>query len=323
MNGDPLVARLEAVDLREVWHHEAHHFTPWLLNNADTLAEALGMELELERAEHPVGDFSLDLIGTDLATGDRVIIENQLADTDHSHLGQLLTYAAGTDAAAVVWIARNFREEHRRALDWLNERTDSETRFFGVAARVWRIGDSAPALQFNVVAAPNDWGKRVRSTAAAQQRGEGRRPLYFEFWSLLTDAIVERGHGWCRRGRQGSASWINFSIGAPHGTVFGMCFPRNSLRSELYFRSPEQVEPWGSFEYFLRHREALETSYGGPLEFEALEGKKASRIADYRPGSIEDADSWPEFIDWFIDAQTRLRAAVEAVQGSRRSTSDH
>ncbi|WP_112133745.1 DUF4268 domain-containing protein [Glycomyces dulcitolivorans] len=313
MNGDPLVARLEAVDLREIWHHEAHHFTPWLLNNADALAEALGMELELEQAEHPVGDFSLDLIGTDAATGDRVIIENQLADTDHGHLGQLLTYAAGTDAAAVVWIARNFREEHRRALDWLNERTDSDTRFFGVAVRVWRIGDSAPALQFNVVAAPNDWGKRVRSTAAAQQRGEGKRPLYLEFWEQLTNAISQRGHGWCRPGRRNSVNWIDFSTGAPRGTQYGMSFTRDSLRSELYLHNREQIEPSTSFERFLERREALETHYGSSLEFEALEGRKASRIADYRPGSIEDTDAWPEFIDWFIDAQRRLRAAVETV----------
>jgi hypothetical protein len=316
LNGDPLIARLEAVDLREVWHHEAHHFTPWLLNNADTLAEALGMELELERAEHAVGDFSLDLIGTDIATGDRVIIENQLADTDHNHLGQLLTYAAGTEAAAVVWIARKFREEHRRALDWLNERTDSDTRFFGVAVRVWRIGDSAPALQFNVVAAPNDWGKRVRSTAAAQQRGEGKRPLYLDFWGRLTDAIAQRGYGWCRPGRRNSVNWIDLPTGAPRGTQFGMSFTRDSLRSELYLHNRERIEASASFESFLERREALEASYGGPLEFEALEGRRASRIADYRPGSIEDTDAWPEFVNWFIDAQTRLRAAVEVVRAS-------
>lgn len=313
MDSNPLISRLEAVELREVWQHEAHHFTPWLLNNADTLAEALGMDLELEQAEHSVGDFSLDLIGTDLSTGDRVIIENQLADTDHNHLGQLLTYAAGTDAVAVVWIARHFREEHRRALDWLNERTDSETRFFGVALRVWRIGDSAPALQFDVVAAPNNWGKRVRSTAAAQQRGEGKGPLYLEFWGQLTNAIAERGHKWCRPGRRNSVNWIDLSTGAPRGTQYGMSFSRDSLRSELYLHNREQIEPSMSFERFLERREALETSYGRSLKFEALEGRKASRIADYRLGSIEDTDAWPEFIDWFIDAQRRLRAAVETV----------
>jgi len=316
MNGDPLIARLEAVDLREVWQHEAHHFTPWLLDNADALSEALGMELELERAEHPVGDFSLDLIGTDRSTNERVIIENQLAGTDHKHLGQLLTYAAGTDAAVVVWIASGFREEHRRTLDWLNERTDSDTRFFGVAVHVWRIGDSAPALQFDVVATPNDWGKRVRSTAAAQQRGEGKGPLYFEFWSRLTDAIVERGHKWCRQGRQRSASWINFSIDAPRGAVFGMCFTKDSLRSELYFHTPERTEPLGDFGFFLEHREELEAAFGARLEFEPLEGRKASRIAAYRSGSVEDSEAWPEFSDWFIDAQVRLRAAVEAVRKS-------
>jgi hypothetical protein len=272
------------------------------------------MELELEQAEHSVGDFSLDLIGTDAATGDRVIIENQLADTDHNHLGQLLTYAAGTDAAAVVWVARGFREEHRQALDWLNERTDSDTRFFGVTVHVWRIGNSAPALQFNVVAAPNNWGKRVRSTATAQQRGGSKRPLYLEFWRRLTDAAAQRGHAWCPTGRRSSVPWIDFPRGAPTGTHFGMSFSPNLLRSELYFRDPAAAEP--TFEHFLQRRAALEAAYGGRLEFEPLEGKRASRIADYRPGSIEDNDTWPSYIDWFVDSQVRLRAAVEAVRGA-------
>lgn len=316
MNGTPPIGRLEAVDLREVWSHEARDFTPWLLANADRLAEALGMELELEHAEHPVGDFALDLIGTDASSGDRVIIENQLEPTDHNHLGQLLTYAAGTDAAAIVWLAQSFREEHRRALDWLNERTDSDTRFFGVAVRIWRIGDSYPAPQFDVVAAPNDWGKRVRSTAAAQQRGEGKKRLYFEFWFELSNKIAERGYAWTRPGRQSGTNWLDFLSGAPVGTHFGANFTREMLRTELHFRDPEQVDPSTSFDHFLSRRAALEEAYGEKLEFEALEGKKASRIAVYRTGSVENTAAWPEYIDWLIDTQARLRAAIETVRGT-------
>ncbi|MEU6250428.1 DUF4268 domain-containing protein [Glycomyces sp. NPDC047010] len=151
----------------------------------------------------------------------------------------------------------------------------------------------------STVAAPNDWGKRVRSTAAAQQHGEGKRPIYLEFWEQLTNAISQRGHGWCRPGRRNSVNWIDFSTGAPRGTQYGMSFTRDSLRSELYLHNREQIEPSTSFE----------TSYGSSLEFEALEGRKASRIADYRLGSIEDTDAWPKF----IDTQKRLRAAVETV----------
>lgn len=166
-NQQPVLGRLTPVPPREVWAHEALNFTPWLLANQDVLGEALGMDLELVTAEHPVGGFSLDLLGHDRATGDTVIVENQLEITDHIHLGQILTYAGGTDPKNIVWIAAAFREEHRAALDWLNTHTDEDTRFFGVEVRVVRIGDSEPAPMLRVVAQPNDWGKQVKRAASS------------------------------------------------------------------------------------------------------------------------------------------------------------
>src|SRR5215467_859785 len=139
----PELGKLELVDPRFVWKNEAHDFTPWLLANGDLLAEALGIDLELEASEHAVGGFSLDLVGHDITNDAVLIVENQLEGTDHSHLGQVLTYAAGTAASTIVWIATAFREEHRQALDWLNENTGEETHFFGIELRVARIGDSA------------------------------------------------------------------------------------------------------------------------------------------------------------------------------------
>ncbi len=162
------IGRLTPVAAREVWPHEALDFTPWLLENADVLADVLGMNLELEAAEHAVGGFSLDLIGQEIGSGARVIVENQLESSDHTHLGQIMTYAGGTDASHVVWIAPSFREEHRKALEWLNERTDEETRFFAVEIKAVRIGDSAVAPLLTLVVQPNDWGKQVRAAAVQQ-----------------------------------------------------------------------------------------------------------------------------------------------------------
>lgn len=139
------LGRLTTVPLREVWPHEAYDFTRWLLANPDPLADVLGMQLELRAAEHRVGGFSLDLMGVDLATNRTVIVENQLETSDHSHLGQILTYAGGTNPQTIVWCAPAFREEHRAALDWLNEHTDEDTRFFAVEISAVRIGESAPA----------------------------------------------------------------------------------------------------------------------------------------------------------------------------------
>lgn len=173
----PRLGRLEAVPPRQVWAHEALGLTPWLLANADVLSSALGMDLDLEAAEHPVGGFSLDLIGRDRASGERVIIENQLETSDHTHLGQILTYAGGTDPATIVWVAPSFRDEHRSALEWLNQRTNAQTRFFAVQLQVVRIGDSDPAPLLSLVVQPNDWGKTVRSTTTAKGHRWGREEL--------------------------------------------------------------------------------------------------------------------------------------------------
>ncbi len=163
------VGRLEYIPARRVWSHEALAFTPWLLDNEDVLASVLGMpQLRLSAAEHPVGGYNLDLIGTDEATGEAVIVENQLESSDHGHLGQLLTYAGGTDPTTVVWIAPAFRAEHRAALEWLNARTDSRTRFFAVQLEVVRIGESLPAPMLTLVVQPNDWEKVVKQTSPAR-----------------------------------------------------------------------------------------------------------------------------------------------------------
>ena len=98
----PALGTLEDVEPRTIWAHEAQHFTPWLATQGDRLSDALGIDLELSGSEYPVGGFSLDLIGRDLTHDAPLIVENQLADSDHSHLGQLLTYAGGTNASTIV-----------------------------------------------------------------------------------------------------------------------------------------------------------------------------------------------------------------------------
>jgi hypothetical protein len=155
---------LESVNPREVWQREDLHFTPWLATpeNLERLGEALAMSLEPVGTETSVGSFNADIVCLDRNDNSTVLIENQLERTDHCHLGQIFTYAAGLDAVTIIWISPQFTEEHRAAIDWLNRITQDAFSFFGVEIELWRIGDSPPAPKFNIVAKPNDWTRAMR-----------------------------------------------------------------------------------------------------------------------------------------------------------------
>ena len=155
---------LKKLNMREAWSHEAHEFTPWLHDNIGALGEALGMTLHAKNTEVAIGDFSLDLLAED-DNERKVAIENQFHRTDHSHLGQLLTYAAGCDADVLVWVTEEVRDEHRAAVEWLNRKTDTETEFYLVKVEVLQIDDSPLACQFVPVVAPNKWQKEVHQQA--------------------------------------------------------------------------------------------------------------------------------------------------------------
>ncbi len=307
------LGKLEHVDPRTIWAHEAHTFTPWLLANGDRLAEALGIDLDLEAAEHAVGGFSLDLVGKDITNDAVLIVENQLATTDHSHLGQVLTYAAGTSASTIVWIATSFREEHRQALDWLNENTGEQTHFFGIELQVVRIGQSEPAPLFNVVVQPNDWQKQVR---AATQPGamSAKGALYLRFWTRFLERVHVAYPSWTKSTSAGTNNW--FEMKSPiRGCRISSSFAQHDrLRHELYIDSGDAERNTQLYEFYLGHQEQLEVSYGRKLEWEELPTKKACRIAEYREGcNVGDEDRYDEFIDWFLDAGARLRSAIDGV----------
>jgi hypothetical protein len=185
----PELGIVEPVDVRQIWPHEAHDFTPWLVENLDLLSKSLDLDLEYVQREVPVGDFSLDILARNRNTGEVVAIENQLEWTDHTHLGQILTYAAGNDARIVIWVTPKFREEHRAAIDWLNHWTPEEIAFFGVEVSAIRIGDSLPAPEFRAVAFPNGWSKQAKQKAsnAFSNQQEKLRQFFIPLSQRLRD----------------------------------------------------------------------------------------------------------------------------------------
>jgi hypothetical protein len=314
MTTPPNLGRLSPVEPRKIWPHEAHAFTPWLLENKDVLGDLLGMELELDAAEHPVGGFSLDLLGHDLSDDSVVIVENQLEQSDHTHLGQILTYAAGTNPRTIVWIATGFRPEHRAALDWLNEHTDPDTRFFGVEIQVVRIGESDPAPNFKLVAQPNDWEKRVKAATGAGPQSE-RSKLYVEFWEKFLKRVASEHPGWTTAKASTPDSWYDLPTGNG-GVVYSTAFTLQGLRVQLYFRSSDADVNSKRFAAVHAMKVQFEQALGEKATWDDKPGKKAAAVyvqSHYK--DIASVDEWSAMLDWVMDQHARFRQAVESVGG--------
>ena len=293
--------QLTPVDLSEVWETEPQHFTPWLAKeeNLTLLGEALGMELELDAQEINVGGFRADLRCKNTVDDSWVIIENQLEATDHRHVGQLLTYAAGLDAHTVIWIAKTFRQEYRAMLDWQNRITDERYRFFGIEVKVWQIEDSARAVQFDVVSSPNDWVSGVnRNTLNATNRelSETRQQLK-RYWTSLRGYIDDNGKP-INFGTPGTRAFHQFGIGKEGFKLMawllrstrriGIRFVMQGNNAEAHFRLLEE------------QKEEIHKEYGETLEWNELEGYQSCRISLYKEDTDPlDENNWPNQSEWF------------------------
>lgn len=309
MNSQIKLGSLKEVDIRNVWKDEAKDFTPWLLNNVEELSASLGLDLELHQAEHPVGRFSLDLIGVIGGTQDRVIIENQLGASDHTHFGQLLTYAGGTDAKYVIWIASKFRDEYISAIKWLNDGTTEEINFFAVEVSAVQIGDSLPAPLFKVVAQPNEWSKEAKANASAAISGE-RGQLQVEFWAKYLTKVAESRPTWTSSRRGRPQNWLALTARF-QGASFCVAFTGTQMKSELIFDSKDSELNRQRFDYLLENQSVIEKEYGAPLIWHAPEGNIQCILRSVEPGDFMKEESWEKAIEWMLDSQTRLRAAVE------------
>ena len=304
MNTEQTLANIDRVELREVWPNEASHFTPWLADNIAKLGTALGLELELRQREADVGGYSLDILASDLNRDRPVVIENQLETTDHDHLGKLLTYAAGVDAKVVVWLTREFRDEHRQALDWLNQRTGEDTLFFGVVVELWKIDQSRPAPHFNLVAAPNDWRKESvsrtaeRKSAGTSEKGE----RYRSFFQRLINSLRE-DHQFTTAKLGQPQNWYSFASGYGQLFQYSANFTRDDqARVEVYIDSSDADQPRALFDGLKKEQESIEGKLGYALDWQPLEGRRACRVATVRDGTIDDSDDVLEEIhDWMVD----------------------
>lgn len=310
------LSTLQRVPLREAWKHEANDFTPWLAEteNLNLLADALHLgSLEFVAKEHWVGDFKLDILCTN--GDDQVIIENQLEKTNHNHLGQIITYAAGIGAKKVIWVAESFRPEHVAALDFLNQNTTDELSFYAVELELWRIGDSPFAPKFEVVSRPNDWVKSGREQARVAVTSTPTKQRLLKFWIALVAHIAIHAPN-IRPQKAQPWHWLNNSIGR---SGFGLnptaSHRERRLGVELYINHPDSKN---HFQALLAQKDVIEKKLGYQLDWQELPEAHACRIAAWRYDCpLEDELLWPDYIKWFTDTLVKMndvfRPAIQAL----------
>ena len=302
------VTTLSPVNIRDVWPDEAADFTPWLGDNLHLLGQALGLDLELVETEAPTGAFSLDVLATDTGRRCTVIIENQLDRSDHDHLGKVLIYASGHNADVAVWISGEMRDEHRQAIDWLNQRTGADTEFYGVEVRAVRIDGSRPACLFDVVARPNETRKAVVDRGRPEQTEDRERNRLF--WEGVLDQLRDV-HGLTNRrdvstgiwqGVPSEIPWIHYNTWFDAG---GKAYVQFSL--EFYDKDVNKL----LFDRMEVEKREIEARFGQPLDWERLNQLKSSRLSLSRPATLDDSEEALNATrEWMVDSVVRFSQKV-------------
>ena len=310
------LGRLEKItDLRDVWKTEAQDFTPWLAGeeNLALLGETINLELELEAVEKDVGPFRADILCQDTEDGSLVLVENQVERTDHTHLGQLLTYAAGLNTVTIVWIAKKFTDEHRATLDWLNEITGEKINFFGLEIELWRIGDSSIAPKFNVVSKPNDWTKGKASSSSVLKNTEltPAKTLQFDFWKSFREYVAENSTVFQPR-KANPCHWMTFGIGTSKAHISATLNTQEKLIAvSLQIHAGE--DRLAIFNLLEKDKEAIEQELGSSLLWEEKPEKKSSHII-VRNTQMDPShkNTWNQQQEWMLQQLEKFRQVFGA-----------
>lgn len=302
---------LEKVNLREIWKHEAHNFTQWLAleDNISLLLDEIGVTAENIITEDNAGKFNVDITADEVSTGKKIVIENQLEKTDHSHLGQLLTYASSFDACIIVWVVAEVREEHKRAIEWFNEHMNDEISFFLVRTEVYKIGNSEPAVKFNVVVEPNTWSKILRMKGTADKRITETRINHLSFWEGFKDFAAKSNTKLRVTRTPRSQHWYDISIGK---SGVNLSLTRNTrdqnVGAEIWIGNSQKI-----FDKLHDNKDVFESLIGSEVLWNELENKKASRVRCVHPCDPDDSNKHDEYYQWLIDTSEKLEKAFKKI----------
>lgn len=292
------LGRLEEVDIRKLWSHEQYDFSNWLSEdeNINLLNDVLGLTLVNIEKEVFVGAYRCDLVAKDETSGQNVIIENQLETSNHDHLGKIVTYASGLDANVIVWIVKEAREEHRSAIEWLNNNTNKNINFFLIEIHAYKIGNSLYAPKFEIVEKPNDFIKNAKIQTGSEELNKSQSERLV-FWTKFNDVVSERGKPFNLR-KATTDHWYNVAIGVSGVLVeITLVNKEGCVGIALYIIDDKEL-----FDYLNEKKIEIESKLGFELDWQRLDGKKASRIIYRIPGlNFDDHSNYDDLMNDIID----------------------
>jgi len=296
------LGKIKKLDVRSHWKNEAYDFTPWLAKeeNIKLLGEEIGLDLDVENTEVKVGPYSADILARNSLTDEYVVIENQLGKTDHDHLGKSITYASVLNASAIVWVATEFTEEHKKALDWLNENTTSDLAFFGVRLELWQIEDSPPAVKFNVVS----WSTAIKKTSLVGI--SDTRKLQLEFWMSFKDKLLEKNIIPSAQTPTGKY-WYNIALGKSGIYLSNIANTQgNKIGIRLIIKKSlvETVLP-----KLVSQKEEIEKEIGEALIWDSNPKNVNKMIALSYTADLQKKSQWESYLNWLVDRTKKFREA--------------
>lgn len=298
------IGKLTEVDVRDLWKHEQYDFSNWLAKeeNIKLLDDEIGLTLMDINKEVYIGSYRCDLVAKDETTGQIVIIENQLEATNHDHLGKIITYAAGLDAKTIIWIVKEAREEHKAAIEWLNNNSSEEIGFFLIELHAYKINDSLPAPMFKVVEKPNNFTKTSKQNYSDKElnRSQNERLM---FWEEFNTVIVAKGKPFSVR-KPTTDHWYDVTIGTSEAHLaINLVNKENKIVLELYILDNKNL-----FDHIYEDKEKIEDTLQMSFSWERLDGKKASRIKhDVLGLDFSDHSNYPQLMDECIEKILKMR----------------
>ena len=302
------IGKLQEVEIRDLWHHEQYDFSAWLVkdDNIALLNEKLGLTLVYINTEAYLGAYRCDIVAVDETTGIKVIIENQLENSNHDHLGKIITYASGLDAKVIVWIVKEARDEHRSAIEWLNNNTSKDITFFLIELHAYKIDDSDPAPMFQIIEQPNDFIKESKNNKSADAMNK-RQSERVEFWTMFNERIIDRGKPFSVR-KATTDHWYDIAIGTSAAHISVTLVNKDSFVGvELYINSNKAL-----FDKLYEDREEIEERLGFKLDWQRLDNAKASRILYRIDGlNFDDHSNYDALIDEAIDKVIKMKTVFK------------